>query len=129
MPSSIVARWGREREDAKCMPPASHRPALGEVGRASVLWCGKPNRVLRAEERERREHAAVVLGGRRQAQLPEDARDVLLDRAWGDDEALGDRLVRPSLRDELEHLALARRERRERIVRTAAADETRDDGG
>jgi len=35
---------------------------------------------LRTEKREHRQRAPVVLGSRRQPELPEDAGDVLLDR-------------------------------------------------
>src|SRR5581483_12224963 len=62
------------------------------------------------------EDAAVVGGGGRESELAEDARDVFLDRPLGDDEALGDRGVRPSLRHQLEHLTLARRQLVERTA-------------
>ena len=65
----------------------------------------------------------------RQAELREDARHVLLDRAQGDEEPLRDRLVRAALGHQLEHLALARRQLGERVVLAAAADELRDDLG
>src|SRR4051812_40046102 len=78
---------------------------------------------LRAQEREHREHAAMGLRVRAQAELPEDRGDVLLDGALGDDHALGDRDVREALGHQLEHLALARGERADRVVRAAAADE------
>ena len=47
----------------------------------------------------------------------------------GHDELLGDRLVRPALRHQLEHLPLARGERVERIVAASAPHESRDHGG
>ncbi len=53
---------------------------------------------------------------------------MLLDRAFRDDQLLRDRLVRPSLRHQLQHLALAWRQLRERVVAAAAAHELRDDG-
>ena len=71
----------------------------------------------------------MVAGVGRQAQLGEDARDVLLDCALGDEEPVADRLVRPALRHQLEHLALARRELGEWVVLAAPADELGDDGG
>src|SRR5437868_13680063 len=92
-----------------------------------VSWCGQPYYWLLAQEREHREHAAVVLGGGRQPELHEDARHVLLDGAHGHEHPLGDRLVRTAFRHQLEHLALARRQLGERIVAAAATHEPRDD--
>ena len=66
---------------------------------------------------------------RRQAELGEDARHVLLDRAQGDEESLRDRLVRPALRHQLEHLALARGQLLQRVVGALATDKLADDGG
>src|SRR5947207_10690128 len=60
-----------------------------------------------AKERQHREHPARLAARRRQAELAEDARDVLLDRAEGDHEPVGDPLVRASGGHQLEHLALA----------------------
>src|SRR5262249_24510884 len=57
-----------------------------------------------------RKHAAMVLLVGREVELGEDARHVLLDRPRRDEHALGDRLVRPPLRHQLDHLALARRQ-------------------
>ena len=84
---------------------------------------------LLAQVGEHGEHAAVVPGVGREAELREDARHVLLDRALGDDEPLADRLVRAALGHQLEHLALARGELVERVVAAAPADEQRDDLG
>src|SRR6266545_7138314 len=81
------------RPDAPCrcvIPPAGS-PALGP------------------QEGEHGEHAAAVIALRAQAKLLEDARDVLLHRALGDHEALGDALVRAALGHQLEHLALTGR--------------------
>ena len=66
----------------------------------------------------------LLVGG--ETKLPEDARHVLLDRAQRHHHLLGDRLVRAALRHQLEHLALARRQLRERIVAAPPADEPRD---
>ena len=53
--------------------------------------------LLRVQVGDDGEHAAVVVGGWRQAQGAEDVLDVLLDRVLGDEEPLGDRLLeRPS---------------------------------
>lgn len=50
----------------------------------------------------------MVAVARWQAELAEDARDVLLDCALGHDQALGHRLVGPALGDQREHVALTR---------------------
>ena len=73
-------------------------------------------RVSRRSPGEHGEHAAVVVLGGRQPELDEDVRDVLLDRALGDDQRLGDRGVRAALGHQPEHLALARGELVERAV-------------
>src|SRR5262249_57860242 len=78
---------------------------------------------LGTQKSEHGEHATVVFRRGGQAQLPEDARYVLLDRALGHDESLRDRLVRPALGDQLQYLALARRECRDRVVPPVPADE------
>ena len=64
---------------------------------------------------------------RGQAELAEDARDVLLDRAQRDDELVGDPLVGAALGHQLEHLALARGERGERVVAPVPGEQRRDD--
>ena len=53
--------------------------------------------MLLAQIREHRQHAAVVVLRGGQAQLAEDARHVLLDRAERDDEPFGDRSGVPTL--------------------------------
>ena len=67
-------------------------------------------------KRQHREHAPVVLGRGRQAELREDARHVLLDGTRRDEEPLADRVVGTSLGHQLEHLALAGREPLDRVV-------------
>ena len=52
---------------------------------------------------------------------------MLLDRAERDEQPVGDRLVRATLGDQLHHLALARRQLGERVVRGTPADELADD--
>ena len=64
----------------------------------------------RAQEGEHRQHPAVVIVAGRQVELGEDVRHVLLDRARRDHHLARDRGVGPALGDQLEHLALARRE-------------------
>src|SRR5947209_14383669 len=80
-----------------------------------------------AQEGQDGQHAAVVVAGVGQAEFREDARDVLLDAALADPEALGDPLVRASLRHERQDLALAVAEGIERVVGAAAAAELGND--
>ena len=63
----------------------------------------------------------MVIGGWPQAQRAEDALDVLLDGVVGDEQALGDRVVRAPFGDQREHLALAIGQVLERVVGEAAA--------
>ncbi len=53
---------------------------------------------------------------------------MLLDGAGRDEEPVRDGLIRAALGHQLEHLALARREERERIVLARAAEQLGDDG-
>src|SRR4051794_3788588 len=66
-----------------------------------------PGSSLALQIRQNGEDPAVVFGRRRQAELREDARHVLLDRAEGDHEPLCDRLVRTPLGHQLQYLAFA----------------------
>src|SRR5947208_7557351 len=75
---------------------------------------------------EHGQHTAVVGLRGRQAELHEDVRNVLLDRAVGDHERLRDRAVRAALRHQPEHVALTWRELVERRPRAAAAEQLRD---
>src|SRR5918997_1753112 len=70
------------------------------------------------------EHPAVVRVGLGEAELAEDALDVLLDGAVGDEEGAGDRAVRAALGHEGEDLALARGEGGEPAVAPAATSRT-----
>ncbi len=70
----------------------------------------------------------VALRGR-QPELLEDARDVLLDRADGEHELLGDAGVRAALGHQPEHLELARRQPLERAACASPREELRDDLG
>src|SRR4051812_21489930 len=73
----------------------AEHPAGG--GRRDELVRAKARNRSGAQVGQARQHPPVVLLGRRQVQLGEDARDVLLDRALGHDELRGDRVVeRPS---------------------------------
>src|SRR2546423_10327321 len=80
-----------------------------------------------AEESQHCEYAPRLAAGGGQPELPEDARDVLLDRPDGDHELVGDPLVRAPGSHQLEHLALARGQPDERVVRALAGDEGLDD--
>ena len=82
-----------------------------------------------AKIREHREHAAVVVGRRQEAELEEDRVDVRLDGLRAEEELLADRPVRAALRDQAEHLALPGRQLVERVVVAPAAEELRDDVG
>src|SRR3954451_4447758 len=71
----------------------------------------------------------MVVLGRGQVQLREDAGDVLLHGPLGDDERLGDAVVGTALRHVTEDLSLARAECRQRVLPPTAPDEARDDFG
>src|SRR5688572_18831650 len=71
---------------------------------------------------EHGEHPAVVTGGRREAELGEDAVDVLLDGAARDDQGLGDARVRAAFGHELQHLRLPGAERVERVGPAATGE-------
>ena len=66
--------------------------------------------LARLEECDHREHPPMILGGLGQPQLAQDAVHVLLDRALGDPETMGDPGVGAALSHQLEHLAFARAE-------------------
>ena len=83
----------------------------------------------RTEVGQDREHATVVVLRVGQLELPEDVADVLLGRALGDAEQLGDPDVRPALGHRREDLALARGQGRQRVVGPVADHELGDDLG
>src|SRR5262249_18968166 len=101
---------------------------------ASLDPCQRESRrvrltVLGAEVREHREDAAMVVLRPRDLQLHEDALDVLLDSALGDEQALRDRAVAAAFSHEGEDFSLSVTQVVDRIVAGAAtADELRDDG-
>src|SRR5690242_2386000 len=117
---SLLFQWGVVLASPTLPPRAAH-------GNAGYRRLAVGQTELLPQVGEHREHAPVILLVRRQAELHEDARDVLLDRTKRDDEALGDRLVGAALRHQLEHLALARRELRHRVLAAAAAHQPSDD--
>ena len=75
------------------------------------------------QEREHGEDAPVVLAGLGKSQLGEDAVDVLLDGPLRHPQQSADACVGPAFRHQLEHLALARRQDVERVVRPARGDQ------
>jgi signal transduction histidine kinase len=75
------------------------------------------------QEPEDREHPAVLVLALRQVELHEDAADVLLDRALGDEDPVRDPRVGRALGHQGQHLALARRQDVERVVAAAGQDE------
>src|SRR5262249_32026331 len=70
----------------------------------------------------------VAVLGWGQPQLGEDAADVLLDRALGDDEPGCDAVVRVTLRHQCQYLSLPRRQLAERIAAVPLRDELVDEG-
>src|SRR5215213_10827873 len=82
-----------------------------------------------AEVGEDGQDPPVVAGRRGEAELGEDARDVLLDGAVGDDQALGDGGVAAALGHEGEDVELAGAEGGQGVGAAAAAEELGDDLG
>ena len=72
------------------------------------------------EEPENRQHPPVLGCALRQVELGQDAADVFLDRALGDEDPAGDTRVGRALGHEGEHVALARRQDIERITAGAS---------
>src|SRR6516162_7234411 len=62
---------------------------------------------LRLQIRENREYPPVIVGGTREAELAENAGDVLFDSALGDDELGGDGVVGAALGHQRKHLTFA----------------------
>src|SRR6185312_2831954 len=79
--------------------------------------------LARVEVRDYREHAALIVLPCRQAQLPEDGPDVLLDGRRGDPQRVRNTRVRAALRHQGKHLPLARREDVKRVPRAACGNE------
>ena len=121
---SACAAWRTAWARSAAASRSRARPAAARVLRARI-----PVARLQARRNvEHGEHAAVVLRRLADAELGEDARDVLLDGVRGDHQRLGDAAVRAPLGHQLEHLALARRELLERVVAAAAAEHPGDHG-
>src|SRR3954452_10744989 len=103
--------------------PTTSRPAGSRRGGPPSAACATappsvppPAPLSRSQEREHSQHPPVIVIGRGQVELAEDARDVLLDRAGRDDHGPGDGGVGPPLGHQLEDLPLARRQLRQRRV-------------
>ena len=107
---------------------ALRRP-IGNEAR-SRLRCGCPHRLRRRrlglQEGDDGENATVGVGGHGEAELLEDARDVLLDAAFGQEHAGGDRRVRQPLRHQGEDLSFAGAQVADRVVAASPADELGD---
>src|SRR5215211_9396553 len=91
-------------------PTASSRPSLNLDSQASIGNQPKGFSIRAAsgpQEREDGQDPAVVGGGGGEAELAEEAGDVLLDRALGDDQALGDGGIAAALGHEGEDIELA----------------------
>src|SRR5918996_2793076 len=82
---------------------------------------------LGAEIQQDCEHAARLAPARGQAELAEDAGDVLLDGAERDHELVCYPLVRAAFGHQFEYLALAWRQFGERIVAPTLGEQGRDD--
>src|SRR3954464_2439203 len=125
-----VVSWGDVGMVIVCMGATvsagrrGRKGAAPRVGVRPASPCG-----VRPEVGEHRQHPAVVVVRGCEAELGEDARDVLLHRPLGHLEALGDALVRTALGHELEHLALARGDALHGVAPAVAAEQLRDDRG
>src|SRR5689334_23701167 len=123
----IVAPWvtAGTRSTSQSRNGGGIRYAVRFIGRVSGSRGGAC--ASAAKEHEHREHASRLAARRRQTELPEDGRDVLLHRAQGDLEPVCDPLVRAAAGHQLEHLSLPRGETRNRIVRPLPRNEGRHD--
>ena len=104
----MMATPSAGRPMTRSLPPRSSPVPLSATLLISLRARGPSNRLTAGTRAPR------ARGGgrrrRRQPELREDARDVLLDRADGEHERRGDAGVRAALRHQPEHLALARRQ-------------------
>src|SRR2546425_529227 len=82
---------------------------------------------LAPQVREHGEYAAVVVAALADAELEEDVAHVRLDGLRAEEELLADALVRVSLCDQREHLALALRQLVEQALLAPAAHQSGDD--
>src|SRR3954453_11643642 len=118
--ASRISRLSSANPTRRAIARASPRaPCVARARAPRGPACGHPVSAVRrglglGEEDERRLDALADLLDVGEVELEEDRVDVLLDGALGEDELLGDRAVALALSDLCEHLALARRELRER---------------
>src|SRR6185436_19876530 len=121
-PDERPARDGGDGVLWLCHASTLRTPGIWLYGRAAPLlgtFVTSPEQPLIA--RASLGHVGRCFGSTRQAELIEDAADVVLDRLLGEEEDLADLPVRLALRELLEHLALLVGERRERWIFVAAA--------
>ena len=78
---------------------------------------------MSVEERDHREHPAVIVAGLGQAELRQDAVHVLLDGSLGDPEAAPNAGIGAPFGHQRKHVALARSELLERIIDVPRRDE------
>ena len=119
-----VARGRADRgHDLRAALHARHPSSTAATRSAPLRHPVRPvTRVSRAARRAPPARGGGRPSDGRQPELAEDVRDVLLDRALGDHQALGDRRVRAALGHQPEHVALARGQLVERAVVPAAAE-------
>src|SRR4051794_14362406 len=113
---------------------SSHRKGRAEMRLAANVGVANHTVAARAprlglQEGDHREDAPMRVGGDRETQLLEDARDVLLDAAFREENAGSNGRVRQAFRHQLEHLALPWRQLVDRIVATTPTDELRHNTG
>src|SRR3954463_3944951 len=107
----VSPEWGDKTVPARSAAGYAARRRAA-VPRRAPAWCGS----ARAQERQHREDAAIVVVVVRESELREDRGHVLAHRALGDLQAPGDGLVRAPFRHEPEHRALAAAEHAQALV-------------
>src|SRR5215213_6082918 len=119
--------YTRPRPPARATPSPARRSRTPRAPLATGrLRPSRPRGAEAAEEREHGEDPAVVVVGVADAELGEEGAHVLLHDAGRDLEPLADALVGAALGDQLEHLALARRQGAQRPVRTVGREQLGD---
>src|SRR5262249_9787638 len=116
------------RQAATCQRTGGEPMRSAYPGRLESLAPYAPRVIRRSlvfQVGEHGQYPGVVAAGLLKSELSEDARDVLLDRADGEHERMRDPCVRAALGHQRQHLALARRELRQRAVVLTLGDELR----
>src|ERR687892_230020 len=90
----ITAPWWLRVPLATSQGPEQRKMRGARLSGAGFLGSCDPRALLGPQEHQDGEHAPRLAARRRQRELLEDARDVLLDDADRDHELLGDALVR-----------------------------------